>query len=48
MFRQFLDHEEISRLVDGVSTKAALGRHGRGEITRRGHRPSFIDTGIYR
>jgi hypothetical protein len=31
-------------------TKAALGgaRHGRGKITRRAERPSFIDIGIFR
>jgi hypothetical protein len=50
MFRQFLDREEMNGLVAGVPTKAALGgaRHGRGKITRRGQRPSFIDTGIFR
>jgi hypothetical protein len=49
MFRQFLDREEMNGLVDGVPTKAALGgaRHGRGEFTRRGQPPSFIDIGIY-
>jgi hypothetical protein len=50
MFRQFLDKEEMNGRAPGVPTIAALSgvRHGRGSKTKKGPRPSFIDTGIYR
>jgi hypothetical protein len=49
-FGHFLDREEMNGLADEVATKAALGgaRHGRGNITRRGQRPSFVGAGVYR
>jgi hypothetical protein len=50
MFRQFLDSEEMNGMVPGVPTGAALLgiRHGRGSKTKKGQRPSFVDTGIYK
>jgi hypothetical protein len=51
MFRQFLDHEEMNGMIEGVPTDAAKGGklHGRGKVTRRGiQRASFVNTGIYK
>ena len=50
LFKSFLDHEEMNGMAEGVPTRAAMRgiRHGRGRKTKRGARPSFIDTGIYR
>jgi len=51
MFRQFLDHEEMNGMIEGVPTDAAKGGklRGRGKITRRGiQRASFVNTGIYK
>jgi hypothetical protein len=51
LFRQFLDHEEMNGLIEGVPTAAAMGGklRGRGKVSRGGkQRPSFVNTGIYR
>jgi hypothetical protein len=51
MFRQFLDHEEMNGMIEGVPTDAAKGGklRGRGKITKRGkQRASFVNTGIYK